>query len=258
MQIFFASIICYFFLKRAIYLHHKLSLVLVILSIVGVVLLEFFREGVETKTLIIIIMILLVGFIIKSFADCSDQYLMDVYYCSQFKLLFIEGISATVFTIIYFIIIKFSPIGKLIGYNNFNFGEHVLLLVLFSLLYCIFSGLLNAYRLTVIMKLSPMNRTTSDSFVAPFLIIYSIIFNFCVDKGPEKYWIVINIIFASIIIFCCLVYNEILILRCCDLDKNTYAEIVFRSYSEDLLNYDYRSTVDNEDPIYNLGDENDE
>ena len=82
------------------------------------------------------------------------------------------------------------------------------------------------------MKLSPMNRTTSDSFVAPFLIIYSIIFNFCVDKGPEKYWIVINIIFASIIIFCCLVYNEIIVLKCYGLDKNTYAEITERSNYE--------------------------
>ena len=246
-----------FLLKRAIYLHHKLSLILVFLSIVGVVLEEIFYKGDDDDTEIFInIIILLVGFIIKSYADCSEKYLMDVYYCSQFKLLFIEGISATVFTIIYFIIIKFSPIGKLIGYNNFNFGEHVLLLVLFSLLYCIFSGLLNAYRLTVIMKLSPMNRTTSDSFVAPLLIIYSIIFKFCKDKVLYPSWIVINILIASIIIFCCLVYNEIIVLKCYGLDKNTYAEITERSNSENSQGCEFQTNIGRENTYDSEGYDN--
>ena len=48
---------------------------------------------------------------------------------------------------------------------------------------------------------------------------------------------------AFIIIFCCLIYNEILILRFWGLDQNIYAEIAERSCSESLKNCEYEKTT---------------
>ena len=100
-QIIFSSIICYFYFKTAIYLHHILSLVLTILSLVGVFFADIFFAEQYNIGILKIFAIILSSYLIKSIADCLEKYLMDINFCSQFKLLFIEGASGIIFTIIF-------------------------------------------------------------------------------------------------------------------------------------------------------------
>ena len=238
MQIIFSSVICYFIFKRAIYLHQKLSLGLIILSLIGIILSEIFFSKINEISKIEILkifLILTISFIIISFADCLEKYLMDLNFCSQFKLLFIEGISGFVLTSIFYIIIYATKINE--EENNQN--GNIFLLIFLSILYFLLSGFLNAYRLTVIMKLSPMNRTTSDSFVDPFIMTYSII------ASHIKYdisYMIISIFATFIIIFGCLVYNEIIVLRFWGLDINTYEKIAERSNSDKIQDYEFQKT----------------
>ena len=92
--------------------------------------------------------------------------------------------------------------------------------------------------------------------MAPLLIIYSIIFKFCKDKVLYPSWIVINILIASIIIFCCLVYNEIIVLKCYGLDKNTYAEITERSNSENSQGCEFQTNIGRENTYDSEGYDN--
>ena len=106
------------------------------------------------------------------------------------------------------------------------------------------------------MKLSPMNRTTSDSFANAFIIIYSIFFKDIKNNDNNNYYSkIINILAASIIIFCCLIYNEILILRFCGLERNIYTEIAERSSSESSNNCEYEKTTST-DTFYSVESEN--
>ena len=226
-QIIFASIICYVFMKIAIYRHHTFSLILIILSLVGVSLTEIFYSNEYKIEVLEILIILIIIFIIKSIEDCLEKYLMDFNFCSENKVLFIQGISGIIFTLCLNILIKF--ILKSDSSDSKEDGN-IFILIILSILYFVLSGLLNAYRLTVVMKLSPMNRTTSDAFVDAFIIIYSMIFKD--KKNYDIYWKIINIISTFIITFSCLVYNEILVLRCCGLDKNTFRGIADRANDE--------------------------
>ena len=241
MQIIFSSIICYFLFKRAVYLHQMLSLLLIILSLVGIIFAENFLTEKNDKTEIFkIIFIIIISFLIISIADCLEKYLMDLNFCSQFKLLFIEGIPGIIFTSFFYIFIRNSDV------SGENCNGNKLVLIVLSILYFLLSGLLNAYRLTVIMKLSPMNRTTSDSFVDPFIIIYSIIFANNSSKNNNTYYKlsyrIANFSATLIIIFCCLIYNEIVILKCCKLDENTYSEIADRSNADNSVEFEYQKT----------------
>ena len=249
-QIIFSSIICFFCFKTAIYLHHILSLVLTILSLVGVFFAEIFFAERYNIGILEIFAIILSSFLIKSIADCFEKYLMDINFCSQFKLLFIEGASGIIFTIIFFILAKYLNFQQIVSSNS----KDIIILIILSIAHFILSGFLNVYRLTVIMKLSPMNRTTSDSFANAFIIIYSIFFK-DIKNNDDYYWKIINTLAAFIIIFCCLIYNEILILRFCGLERNIYTEIAERSSSESSNNSEYEKTT-SIDTFYSVESEN--
>ena len=259
MQIIFSSIFCYFFFKKAIYLHQKLSLILIFSCIVLINLTEFFFNTIkgenykEILTILKIFGIMLIGFIIISLADCLEKYLMDIDFCSRFKLLFVEGISGIFLSSIFYIFFEKK-------YFNSIKKENIYIIIILIIFYILLSGLLNTYRLTIITKLSPMNTITSDSFVDPFIIIYSIV----KESGIEKFYsldfnicyFIINIFVTFIIIMLCLIYNEIFVLRCCGLDKNTYAEISYRSCSDDLDDDKYQKTI-NTSSVDNNENEND-
>ena len=199
---------------------------------------------------------MIIGFIIISLADCLEKYLMDIDFCSRFKLLFVEGISGIFLSSIYYIFFENK------NFNSIKQGNiYIIIIIILIIFYILLSGLLNTYRLTIITKLSPMNTITSDSFVDPFIIIYSIVKN-CVIKESysfvisNKYYLIINFFVTFIIIMLCLIYNEIFVLRCCGLDKNTYAEISYRSCSDDLDDDKYQKTI-NTSSVDNNENEND-
>ena len=81
---------------------------------------------------------------------------------------------------------------------------------------------------------SPMTTTFLDYILNPFYMIYDFAndadFN---PKGEKNYaYFLLNLILAFIISFCGLVYNEFLILFCCDLELNTHDQIMKRSQTD--------------------------
>ena len=150
---------------------------------------------------------MLIDFLMTCSAECLEKNLMDSYSCSIFKLLLIEGITGIILTIILnFIIINVPPIDNSNKPDSTVYSNNISILIIAGIFYFLLSGLYNSYRLTVIMKLSPMSTYTCDSVVDPLIIIYSLLFK---SKDSEKInpcYIIINFIFAFIIIFCCLLF----------------------------------------------------
>ena len=72
-----------------------------------------------------------------------------------------------------------------------------------------------------------MSRALAESVVDPFLIIFeSLEFG---EKVEIKRSIIGTLISIVIIIFCCCVYNDAIILYCCNMEYFTYSEIAKRA-----------------------------
>ena len=72
--------------------------------------------------------------------------------------------------------------------------------------------------------------TLTDSFSDPLLNIYYTYFSTKSLKKQNHFYFSIHLIISIIIVFCALIYNEFLILFCCELEHNTYSEIISRLY----------------------------
>ena len=102
------------------------------------------------------------------------------------------------------------------------------------LIYFIVSGFKTIYKILTVKTYSPMTRTLADSFLDIFFNIY---YYWDIIKGNDIlrmtcFWI--DLFFKVIIIFFNCVFNELLVLYCFGMDKNTYLEITERAIKMEL------------------------
>ena len=90
-----------------------------------------------------------------------------------------------------------------------------------------------------------MSRTFAESVIDPLLIIFEILEK---DVKVGKISLLIGTLISTlIIIFCCCVYNEVIILYCYNMEYYTYSEISERARSNTEFKMRYLSI--NEDEI---------
>ena len=113
--------------------------------------------------------------------------------------------------------------------NLHNSGiETFLLALLFLLIYAILSGFKNIYRRYTVKQYSPMSRALSESLLDPLFIIIGAF----LKNNNNILYLIIVFLFAIIIIICNCVYNEVFIVYCCGLEKDTFIEIRKRGEDE--------------------------
>ena len=139
-------------------------------------------------------------------------------------------------------------------------GKHPILWLIFLLiLYFIFSGLKNIYRVITIKLYSPMTRALTESITDPIIISTNIIIiiknstkkeenNFYKTEYYYCIWLfnTINIFCTIIMAFCSCVYNDFVVLYCCGLEHNTYLEIAERSRNASEIDI-YKGLMEEED-----------
>ena len=122
-------------------------------------------------------------------------------------------------------------------YNEKSGGLFALFIFLLFI-YVVLCGLKNAYRVVTNKIFSPMTKSLTDYFLNPLFLIQNYLEGDFVTRGKQNvFYFLINFILSSIInLFGC-VFNEIIILFFCDLEKETYNQVSFRSslnYKDDL------------------------
>ena len=213
----FTSIISLFIISNKIRYIQIISTFFIFISLIGIILFEFlFRINLnnndETKLLIFIIG----SYIFSSMQCCVEKYLMEYDNSTPFQILFYEGIFGNIIMII----VSFFKFEN--KFSNKNPIDNIVILVFGLILYFFCCCFLNIYKLTVMHSSSPMNVATSQSLTVPFiLILYFYINNKEIDKF-NNIWIYIltNFIAIIIIILCCLLFNEIIVIKCKRGDKN--------------------------------------
>ena len=230
LEIISASILCYFTLRIEIYKHHIFSLIVIIFCLITNSLLE--RE--EGETFLYKINIVIVGSLSRAYLDTIEKYLFEVDYINMFSLILLEQCFNLIFcSSLYFHHKPRKQLSQLIDLcvkdkvveGKKRKGNGIVSIILL-IIYGILTAFKNIYRRFTVKQYSPMSRALAESCIDPLLIIFESLEDD--NKKMDKYFI-ITLISTFIIIFCCCVYNEALILYCCDLDYNTYFEISNRA-----------------------------
>ena len=250
-----SALFCYFLLKFPAYKHKKVSLLIIVISLVLIIIFEFFKELNNIKALAFYLVLCFFSHFFNSFKDIIEKYLLEYNYFNPFKILMIEGIFGFLMAFSYTFINRqslkeYNEITTL--KNNKNGNIKVFYLVICFFFYFIFSGGKNIYRVLTNKYFSPTTKSLADSLLDPFIILF---YYFYGDFKDHEIHFIINIILSIILVFCACVYNELFVLFCFDLQHDTYIEISKRSIKNESLyelagDYDYNNDEDVNDKLF--------
>ncbi len=84
----------------------------------------------------------------------------------------------------------------------------------------------------------PITRSLTDSILDPLLLIYYYLFenDFYIKSKNEQniIFFLINLFLSLTFVFFGCVYNEVLVLQCCELDYDTYYQVSRRATSSEV------------------------
>ena len=198
---------------------------------------EYLYEILYVKKMLNIIVLVLIIFIhiFNSLLDSIEKYLVEYNYLNPFKTLMMEGIFGLIISFCYsFVKDPFKEI------NNFN-GSNIkfIILIILLILYFLLSGGRNAYRVATNKIYSPMTKSLTDYILNPFLLTYYYFldndFEDSEHKNQNIFYFIINLIISIVIVFFGCVFNEILILFCCNLEYDTHNQISIRANIIDII-----------------------
>ena len=225
-QIITSAFICAFSFDFKFKKHHKLSLIVIgiclFLSISHDMFYIIYYRYKNLRVPIFQYFTSLYYYIGFSFNNCIEKYLVDADYMNPFFILMIEGIFQLLMAFL-------TPIWGYDPFKDFRqekVQNNLALFIFLFILYILFQIVVNIYRIYCNVIYSPMARSLIDYFLNPFINIY---FFFVERKDFENvaYFIVTEIFCCTMSFFGC-VFNEYIILYCCDLESETQDEIADR------------------------------
>ena len=238
-QLIFSAFLCNKILKIQLHRHHNLSIYSIIILELFLITWDYFIILYnEFKIYISIILILIFNTFLYSLQEVLEKYLMDVKFLSINKLLYYQGIIGMTLTFIILIILNnikcFDFLTKLSicernerieSFNSiFDLMQNFSYLFL-SIIYILLCSGANIYKLQTNKMMTPMHRTISDSAVMPiYIIIYY--------SNTNLNVLIITLIFSLFVLFMCLIYCEVIVIKICNLNKNTYYYIAERGIDE--------------------------
>ena len=242
----YSSLLCFYFLKIKIQKHQKYALYTILTCLVIIIISNscfiFISNNINTHYWGLIIFLIFFNYFFRSLIDVIEKYLLEYKLINPFLLIMLEGILGLLLSSSHLLID--NPFKEVKNYYNDNEKYKFILLIVCFILYFIFSGGKNIYARITNKLYSPMTWTLTDSMIDPFIFTYN--FYFSEEKLEEQssLFYIINITISVIIVFCACVYNELLVLYCCELHVNTHHEIARRA-SDVVDNLEYRLDEDN-------------
>ena len=216
-QILFFSILMYFFLNRSLYIHNILSMFIIFIGIIGLILLD--TNGFEW----IPILLYLCSYLLNSIRHVIFNYIIVKCYISPYIILFISGI------VVILSVFSITLVSTIIGFSSFSFvvaietpciaiiGDYKAII---STFFIYFTGMLiNTFLLLINQLLSPSHIGIGDTLCSLFLLIILI------DKNDDKGKRVIQMGISCLIFIGCLIYTEIIIIKCFGMNRFTKKEI---------------------------------
>ena len=235
LQICISALLCYFTIKTNIARHQIVSLIIISFCSITLFSTEIFKKENEITEKLINLGFTLISCTSRALFDTTEKYLLDYNFIDPFLLLLLEGIIC--FGLMFSCIFIDNNF-KIEFEELMNISEKIYLLIGLFIIYAIFSGMKNIYRIITNKFYSPMTRALAESILDPVFTIYYFFFEIRDEKFTSKFWIyfVINFICSIIMALCSSIYNEFIILYYCGLEYETFFEIRKRSINIELNN----------------------
>lgn len=225
LEICFSALLSYFYLRIKFNRHHIISLGIIILFIIIFLTYQLIENRLSER----IFFILLVAYlqICKVLNDIIQKYLMENAYFNPYKLLLFQGVFELILSspMILLRVPRVEIKSLLESIENQNMVMSIVLLIMYFFL----SGIKNIYEILTLEAYWPTTIALAESIKDPFLNIRKLIDN------PKIPFLWFSLIVSVITVFFSLVYNEFLILKCCNLGYNTHVEIYKREKINGLL-----------------------
>ena len=229
----FALIFYIYALKLPVYKHHKFSLIIISICLFTVIVTEFiFNKNDIFKShinLSITIFYILISQIFVAYMHSIEKYLFEYDYMNPFIVLIYEGLFGLFLS--FLLLLNHNYFYDVVPiYKKKSTGEFVLF-IFFLILFIIFSGGKNLFRVVTTKLFSPMVTTLQDYVLNPIYLLYYWGFHEDFKKGEniDIPYFVVNIIISLIISFFGCVYNEFIILLFCGLEHDTHDQISQRA-----------------------------
>ena len=241
-----SAILYYFVLRLQIFKHQLFSLIASGICAIIVIATEFIFQDINIflsyGNFVLVVILAIISQILSAFLDSTEKYLFEIDFINPFFALMFEGLFGFIMSFLYFLIPGYLEDIKH-AYKTFSTGELVgFTLLLF--LYIILCGGRNVYRVVTNKLYSPMTRALTDYFLNPLFIIYDFsVGNDFLKNGERNIaYFIINLIISFVISICGCVYNEFMILFCCELERNTHELVSRRAstvYELDTINKEF-------------------
>ena len=235
----FNALFYYYVLKLPIFRHQYISLIIIGICLILVIITEFiFQEINIFLSYGQFSMVFLLNFLLQfcnSMLDSVEKYLFEYNHLNAYLCLLLEGLFGFILSFIHGLF--HSPFEEIIEFKKINSTSEFTILIFLLILYLALSGLKNAFRVATTKIYSPMTTTFVEYILNPFYLVYY----FCSDNdfitnGNKNYaYFFINLIISLIISFFGFVFNEFIILFCCELEIDTHSQIVRRSMKEEEI-----------------------
>ena len=235
----FDALFYYYVLKLPIARHQYISLIIIGICLILVIITEFiFQEINIFLSYGQFSMVFLLNFLLQfcnSMLDSVEKYLFEYNHLNSYLCLLLEGLFGFILSFIHGLF--HSPFEEIIEFKKINSTSEFTILIFLLILYLALSGLKNAFRVATTKIYSPMTTTFVEYILNPFYLIYY----FCSDNdfitnGNKNYaYFFINLIISLILSFFGFVFNEFIILFCCELEIDTHSQIVRRSMKEEEI-----------------------
>ena len=237
-----SSLLCYYLFKFPLYRHQKFSLLIIFISLILIIFLEFLENFEKDKAYFMfhIIITIIIEHFFNSFKDVIEKYILEYDNVNAFQALMIEGLFGSIITCIFFY--KDNPFNELKDFlkEKKNKKLKIVGLIICLILYFLLSGGKNIYRVITNTLYSPITKGSADSILDPFLIIYY------VNDFKNKFHFFFNLILTSIMDFWIFIYNELLVLFCCKMEHETYIVVSMRAKMNEILNEDNSDISDDD------------
>ena len=254
-EVFYFSLFNKIILRLNIYSHHFFSMILITLSIIGLYILlmkEFIGYNKNYDIIKDFIFPSFVDFIVYFFFCfylIKSKNYIEKYFISLYEIIGYLGLFCTILLVIFEPITFFIKCdndiacydGHLAGIIS-GFHQSLSINGLFASFGLLFSLFLTALGLWSTVKyLSPCHFLTSDS-----LITFGL--NILLDYYKSDISLLNNplfCVFSILTIIACFIYNEIIIIKVCNLDYNTRKNIIKRQSIDANVNNSFSDISDN-------------
>lgn len=225
LQIFISCLFCKIILKYKFELHKKISLCIILIAmIVNFCVSLIYDWGASSWSGEITKLVFITAYMVSFTAlqEVLEKYMMTNCFQSNYFILFVESVLGEIYAVIILLIIHASDGDTSINREGKSWGEFVGGGILFSIACIPYSNM----RLILGRDFNPTDRIVADKVGNFYFFLL-----YLNTTQPFSYYL-ISIIGFMMIIFGSIVYNETIVLKFCNLHRDTAKEIEARKWRE--------------------------